>query len=140
LHIFILDYQLSPSYLNQYVYLHMSHPAHFFFFILLLCWVAVHCGIDKSSYNISYLNSPSLPFSFIFLPFLENFQQVPFFHLHTCVHSICTIYTFPPNWFHFFPLYTLFFMLLKIFMLSFLHLLTCAHYLSHLPSWSLKWN
>jgi hypothetical protein len=27
-------------------------------------------------------------------PFLEYFQQVSFFHLHTCVHSICTIFTF----------------------------------------------
>jgi hypothetical protein len=28
-------------------------------------------------------------------PFLEQFQQVSFFHLHTCVHSICTIFTLP---------------------------------------------
>jgi hypothetical protein len=25
--------------------------------------------------------------------FLEQFQQVSFFHLHTCVHSICTMFT-----------------------------------------------
>jgi hypothetical protein len=34
----------------------------------LLSLVGVHCGICKSSYNvsnISYLNSPSQPFSFI---------------------------------------------------------------------------
>jgi hypothetical protein len=37
---------------------------------LLLYWVGVHCGIYKSSYmsNISYLNSPSPPFSFILIP------------------------------------------------------------------------
>jgi hypothetical protein len=38
------------------------------------------------------LNSPSATF-FFFSPFLEEFQQVSFFHLHTCVHSICTIFT-----------------------------------------------
>jgi hypothetical protein len=26
---------------------------------------------------------------------LEYFQQVSFFHLHTCIHSICTIFTLP---------------------------------------------
>jgi hypothetical protein len=26
-------------------------------------------------------------------PFLEQFQQVSFFHLHTCVHNIWTIFT-----------------------------------------------
>jgi hypothetical protein len=33
----------------------------FLFFFLLLCWLRVHCGIHKCSYNmsnISYLNSP----------------------------------------------------------------------------------
>jgi hypothetical protein len=58
---------------------------------LLLCWVGVHCGIYKSSYNISnisYLNSPSPPFSFIspLPPFLKWFQQVSFcmyIHVHT---------------------------------------------------------
>jgi hypothetical protein len=43
---------------------------HFIFFplFLLLCWVEVHYGIYKSSYNItniSYFNSPPPPFSFI---------------------------------------------------------------------------
>jgi hypothetical protein len=28
------------------------------------------------------------------LPFLKWLQQVSFFHLQTCVHSICTIFTF----------------------------------------------
>jgi hypothetical protein len=40
----------------------------FFVLFLLLCWVGVHCGIHKSSYNIScisYLNPPTPPFSFI---------------------------------------------------------------------------
>jgi hypothetical protein len=66
-------------------------------FFLLLCWGEVHYGIYRSYYNISnilYLNSPPPPFFFTPLPpFMEQFQQIPFFHLHTYVHSICTIFT-----------------------------------------------
>jgi hypothetical protein len=29
-----------------------------FWFILYYCYTGVHCDLDKSSYNISYLNSP----------------------------------------------------------------------------------
>jgi hypothetical protein len=29
----------------------------------------------------------------LLLLFLEQFPEVSFFHLHTCVHSICTIFT-----------------------------------------------
>jgi hypothetical protein len=29
----------------------------------------------------------------LFPPFLEWFQRVSFFHLHICIHSICTIFT-----------------------------------------------
>jgi hypothetical protein len=63
-----------------------------------LCWVEVHCGIDKSSYNVlnvSYLNSPPhTPLLYSSLPpFLEWFQQVSFLHLHACVHTFCTIFT-----------------------------------------------
>jgi hypothetical protein len=40
-----------------------------YFFIAVL---GVHCGIYKSSYNISYLNLPAPSFSFISYPsFLE---------------------------------------------------------------------
>jgi hypothetical protein len=38
------------------------------FFVLLLCWVEIHCGIYKGSYivsNISYLNSPPATASFM---------------------------------------------------------------------------
>jgi hypothetical protein len=69
----------------------------FFFLFLLLCWMGVHCGIYKSAYNmlnISYLNTRPPSFSFITLPpFLDWFQQKSFFYLHTCVQSICTIFT-----------------------------------------------
>jgi hypothetical protein len=69
---------------------------------LLLCW-GVHCGIYESSYslsNISYLNSPPPSFSFILYPaspFLKQFSQVSFFHLHTCRHRIYTIFTLPSS-------------------------------------------
>jgi hypothetical protein len=66
-------------------------------FLIVVPWV--HCGIYKSSYStsdISYLNLPPPPFSFIPPPsFLDQFQQVSIFHLYTCVHSICTIFTLP---------------------------------------------
>jgi hypothetical protein len=41
---------------------------------------------------LNYSPLSSLP------PFLEEFQQVSFFHLHTCVHSICTIFIFLLPW------------------------------------------
>jgi hypothetical protein len=69
--------------------------AHFFIVVL----GRVHCDIYKSSYsisNISYLNADL--HGFILAPtlsFLEWFQQVSFFHLHTCVHSISTVFTLP---------------------------------------------
>jgi hypothetical protein len=61
-----------------------------YFFPLLLCWVGVHCGIYKGSYNvsnISYLNSPPpwLP-CIPSPPFMEQFQQISFLHLRACVH------------------------------------------------------
>jgi hypothetical protein len=69
----------------------------FVFFSFFYCSVVVHCDIYKSSYNvsnISYLNLPPTSCSFILCPpFLEYFLQVSFFHLHTCVHSICTVFT-----------------------------------------------
>jgi hypothetical protein len=49
------------------------------FFSLLLCWLGVHCGIYKGSYNVStvsYLNSPPPP-----LPFRKIHPSVPYFQL-----------------------------------------------------------
>jgi hypothetical protein len=62
------------------------------------------------------LNSPCHHSSLFLPPFLEDFQQVSFFHLHTCVPSICTIFTL----LHCFP--TLFFLngLFFIFLLLFI--------------------
>jgi hypothetical protein len=38
------------------------------------------------------LNSP-LPTDLLYpLPFLEQFQQVSFLHLHTCVYNFCTTF------------------------------------------------
>jgi hypothetical protein len=84
---------------------HMDWMLHedsffFFFFPLLWCWVGVHCGIYKGSWNvsdISYLNSPPPPLSFILPPwFLERFQQVSFSHLRTRGHIFCTVFTLLP--------------------------------------------
>jgi hypothetical protein len=66
-------------------------------FYFLLFWEKEHCGSYKSSYSIShmsYLHSLTPSFSFI-PPFLEWFQQVTFFLIHTCVQRICTIFTLP---------------------------------------------
>jgi hypothetical protein len=79
---------------------------------LLYCFivvrVGVHCGIYKNSYNvsnISYLNSLSLPFSFISShPIPGTFSTGTIFHLHTCLHSICTIFTLPSPFPHLPPL------------------------------------
>jgi hypothetical protein len=50
----------------------ISSSPHQFLFVLL-CWVGEHCGIYKSSWNVSYLNLPPLLLSFIPLPsFLCN--------------------------------------------------------------------
>jgi hypothetical protein len=65
-----------------------------------MCWMREHCGIYKSSYNISnikYLNSPP-PSLFFITPFphsCNSFNRSHFFHLHTCVHNIWTIFTLP---------------------------------------------
>jgi hypothetical protein len=40
-----------------------------------------------------------LHYSPSYAPSLKKFQQVSFFHLHTCVHNICTIF----NLLHLFP-------------------------------------
>jgi hypothetical protein len=57
----------------------------------------VHCDIYKSSYNIlKYIILEFTPYIVLPSPILEQFQQVSFFHLYTCVHSICTVFT--PPW------------------------------------------
>jgi hypothetical protein len=58
--------------LNLYVYFILNMLIQISFIIIIIVVVLkVHYDIYKSSYNISYLNSPS-PFSFIpFPPFLE---------------------------------------------------------------------
>jgi hypothetical protein len=61
------------------------------FYFLLLCWVWLHCNIAKVlmmyQTQCSLLSPP---------PFLEQFQQVSFLHLHTCVYIVCTIFILPP--------------------------------------------
>jgi hypothetical protein len=53
--------------------------AFIYLFMFLLCWVEVHCGIYKGSYNISYLNS-ALYHSSLSLPhwdpLMRQFMQI----------------------------------------------------------------
>jgi uncharacterized membrane protein len=68
----------------------------FFFFLLLLCWVGVHCGIYKSSYNISnvsHLNSP-LPLSFILLPRTSSLWKYILHHILNNVFIVNFYITF----------------------------------------------
>jgi hypothetical protein len=63
---------------------------------LIVVLVGVYCSIDKGSYSISntsFLNSPPPQFSFIssFCHWRNSFNRYLFFHLHSCVHSICAI-------------------------------------------------
>jgi hypothetical protein len=41
----------------------LFYPPFLNLLLLLLCWIGLHCGICKSSYHISYLNSPHRTFS-----------------------------------------------------------------------------
>jgi hypothetical protein len=72
----------------------------FYFFsdlFLLLCWVGVHCGIYKSSYNIpntSYVNLPPPSFSFI-LPSPHSWNSFNSYHLsiYTHVYTVFALYS-----------------------------------------------
>jgi hypothetical protein len=61
-------------------------------YFLLMCWVGVHSGINKSSYNISnisYLNSPLPPLFFIAPPPIPQIVSTGLIFQFTC---ICTQY------------------------------------------------
>jgi hypothetical protein len=70
----------------------------FYFFPLLLCWVWVHCGIYKDSYNvstISYLNSSLLLLPFIF-PSPDSWNRFNRYHFYIYMHVytfFCTVFT-----------------------------------------------
>jgi hypothetical protein len=84
---------------NACIEIHLESQSEYFIHLFSFSVVlgGVHCGIYKSSYNvsnISYLNSSPQPLSFIVPPWLmEQFQQVSFFHLHTCLYIIWTLFT-----------------------------------------------
>jgi hypothetical protein len=84
------DQQISKLSISLPIYLCLN-------VFFLLVWVGVHGGICKCSYiKMSYLNS--LPPSFSFIPSSpyswNNFNRYHFsIYIHTCVHSICTIFT-----------------------------------------------
>jgi hypothetical protein len=59
----------------------------------------VHCGIYRGLNCIKYIihGFTSSTILLSSLPqFMEQFQQIIFLHLHTCVNSICTIFTLLP--------------------------------------------
>jgi hypothetical protein len=65
------------------------------FKFLLLCWVGVHCGIFKGSYNVStlsYLNSSPPPFSFICTPHLRNSFNRYLFSVYSYVYTVFVPY------------------------------------------------
>jgi hypothetical protein len=75
----------------------------------LLCWVGVHCGIYKSSYNvsnISYLNWLAPPFSFI-PPWPYSWNRYHFYiyiHVYTFWTIFIVLCHFPAttasHWYH----------------------------------------
>jgi hypothetical protein len=70
-------------------------------FHLLLCWVGLHCGIYKSSYdvsNISHLNSPPplLPFIPTSPDSWNRYNRCIIIAFTLCVHLFCTIFTSYP--------------------------------------------
>jgi hypothetical protein len=69
----------------------------YFIYFLLLCWVGLHCRIYKSSYNISNiscLNSPPPPFSFIHscLASWNSFNR-PHFSTYILMYTVFTLYS-----------------------------------------------
>jgi hypothetical protein len=72
------------------------------FFNIYFLYVAmgrVHCGIYRGLNCIKYIihGFTSSTILLSSLPqFMEQFQQIIFLHLHTCVNSIYTIFTLLP--------------------------------------------
>jgi hypothetical protein len=62
---------------------------------LLLFWVGVHCGIYKSSYNISYLNSPPPPFFIPTPPPVSGIVLTGYFH--TCIYLYTVFAPYLPS-------------------------------------------
>jgi apolipoprotein N-acyltransferase len=83
----------------------------FFFFFFLLCWVGVHCGIYKSSdniSNISYLNSHPPSFSFIlplpfYLPHFWNSFKRYHFSIYIHVYTVFAPYSPSTPFLHLLP-------------------------------------
>jgi hypothetical protein len=92
--------RLVWSNLNPYLGFHGVRPFRwaapsFFYSIIILwfyCWYIT--TFIESTYNISEFHSPFYHCPLSFLPwFLEYLDHVSFFHFHTWVHNISTIFT-----------------------------------------------
>jgi hypothetical protein len=93
----------------------MSSPFWYHFFIFLMFLLSYYCCIEDTLWYLqNFLGfikhiTLELTLSIILLypspfpPFLERFQQVSFFHFHTCVHKICIILTRPCHFSHILP-------------------------------------
>jgi hypothetical protein len=80
-----------------YLFIHSSVGGHLgvfhvFIIILLLYWGKIVTFTKVLTLHHSWIH-PLLSFSFIPLPpFLEWFQHILFFHFHTWIHNISTIF------------------------------------------------
>jgi hypothetical protein len=72
-----------------------------FFFLFLLCCVGVHCGIYKSSYNISYLNS--LPPSFSLPSPIPGIVSTGHFSIYTHICTVVMLFSPPMPFPHLLP-------------------------------------
>jgi hypothetical protein len=76
---------------------HMEQQKFFFLIFLLWCWVGVHCGIYKNSFNIlniSQLESPPPSLSFI-LPSSHSWNSCnrSHFFIYICVYTLHSPYS-----------------------------------------------
>jgi hypothetical protein len=78
----------------------LEHYKVLFFIVLLGVGTLWHLQefLQHNKYTILELTPFTILLYHPIPPFLEQFQQVSFFHLYTCIHSICIIFMhLPPS-------------------------------------------